>query len=586
MNHMQPALPVTLAMLALCGPAWLSLESSPSTTFLNQALALIGWAALAVWALTRTEPALRAQRRPFESVTLVLGLLGVAAVGSLAFEHLPSSLTLSACGLIASAALVARMARRAGLGESYRALFTAACVATVLAGLVSVLIAGVQVFAPAWADGNWIDRVSSGGRAGGNLRQPNHLSSLLLAAIAALIGLHATRLAEPSPLRKLRHALTAAAMAALAFGVVLTASRTGTVCIVLLALWGVFDSRLPRFSRWLLGLTPLVYAMCWAGLAAWNANSFAGEAQLHKSDISSSRFAIWSNTLELIKQSPWAGVGWGEFNFAWTLTPFPNRPVAFFDHTHNLPLQLWVELGLPLGTLVLALLGWAFWKAFDNARKAPPDQAVMRSCAFMMVLMMGVHSMLEYPLWYAYFLLPTAFAWGLCLSDPNPPAASSTRATNAKPKRSKWFTAAGLLILVGALYSIYDYQKVVVIFAPPKNAGPLADRIEAGKHSVFFAHHAHYAAATTTTPPSAALDSFKVATHFLLDTRLMMAWANALNESGDVEKARWVAARLREFRNPASADFFAACDKVLAPGEAQPFQCMLPTRQFTYRDFR
>ena len=32
-----------------------------------------------------------------------------------------------------------------------------------------------------------------------------------------------------------------------------------------------------------------------------------------------------------------------------------------------------------------------------------------------MVLMMALHSQLEYPLWYAYFLLPTAFALGLCL---------------------------------------------------------------------------------------------------------------------------------------------------------------------------
>ncbi len=30
----------------------------------------------------------------------------------------------------------------------------------------------------------------------------------------------------------------------------------------------------------------------------------------------------------------------------------------------------------------------------------------------MLVLMIGLHSLLEYPLWYAYFLLPTAFAWG------------------------------------------------------------------------------------------------------------------------------------------------------------------------------
>ena len=35
-----------------------------------------------------------------------------------------------------------------------------------------------------------------------------------------------------------------------------------------------------------------------------------------------------------------------------------------------------------------------------------------------MVLMIGLHSLLEYPLWYAYFLLPAAWAWGFALGRP------------------------------------------------------------------------------------------------------------------------------------------------------------------------
>ena len=33
--------------------------------------------------------------------------------------------------------------------------------------------------------------------------------------------------------------------------------------------------------------------------------------------------------------------------------------------------------------------------------------------AFVIVFLVAVHSMLEYPLWYSYFLLPTAFAFGV-----------------------------------------------------------------------------------------------------------------------------------------------------------------------------
>ena len=135
------------------------------------------------------------------------------------------------------------------------------------------------------------------------------------------------------------------------FAVVLTASRTGVIGVGLLALWGLLDRRLSGPTRVLLLLSPLFYALAWLGLSAWaeaSRHAFGGETRLAEADLSGSRFGIWANTLDLIRQQPWTGVGFGEFNLAWTLTPFPGRPVAFFDHTHNLPLQLAVELGLPL----------------------------------------------------------------------------------------------------------------------------------------------------------------------------------------------------------------------------------------------
>jgi O-antigen ligase len=114
--------------------------------------------------------------------------------------------------------------------------------------------------------------------------------------------------------------------------------------VLMLCGWGLLDKRLSRRSRALLIASPLAFALLWGALAAWAHHSqhvFGGDAQLAKGDISASRFAIWSNTLSLIARHPWLGVGWGEFNLAWSLTPFPGRPVAFFDHTHNLPRWNW-----------------------------------------------------------------------------------------------------------------------------------------------------------------------------------------------------------------------------------------------------
>ncbi|MFG5411128.1 Wzy polymerase domain-containing protein [Piscinibacter sakaiensis] len=242
------------------------------------------------------------------------------------------------------------------------------------------------------------------------MRQPNHLATLSLWALVALAWLVERR--------RVGGAAGLLFGLALVMAVVLSFSRTGTVGIVLLGLWGLVALGWSARVRVGLALLPLLYAAGWwlATHLASHGEDAAARFTTH-GDISSSRFAIWSDTLALIRARPWTGVGWGEFNFAWSLTPSPHRPVAFFDHTHNLPLQFAVELGLPLALLVLGLLGWALWRLVVTAVRAAgrgPHAPEAQALA-LLVLLMALHSQLEYPLWYAYFLLPTAFAWGLGL---------------------------------------------------------------------------------------------------------------------------------------------------------------------------
>ena len=71
----------------------------------------------------------------------------------------------------------------------------------VVAGALNAGIGALQVFAPGWPDGDWIARSGLPGRAVGNLRQPNHLSSLLLWAAIATVGLLQMRRLRPWPAR-------------------------------------------------------------------------------------------------------------------------------------------------------------------------------------------------------------------------------------------------------------------------------------------------------------------------------------------------------------------------------------------------
>ncbi|MBP6339000.1 MAG: pilin glycosylation ligase domain-containing protein, partial [Vitreoscilla sp.] len=407
---------------ALAAPSLLAFNVPPSATLLNQLLAVAGWGGV-LWVAAEAHQVRWAGLLQQLSLPGAVGLLLLALVYAFA-QGLPSSLAWQWALLLGLALLLFCVSWTSRLpdgqgGDGSAAAFASAML---LAGLLSAAVAMVQVFAPSWtswADGHVIARSGLPGRAVGNLRQPNHLSSLLLWALIAWVPLANGRrwFAQRMP-----DAAWAALGMVLVLAVVLTASRTGTVGILLIAAWGVVDKRLSRRVRLAMLAAPLMYLLCWTLMASWahsTANTFGGEVRLSEGDLSASRFGIWANTLALIRANPWTGVGLGEFNLAWTLTPFPGRPVAFFDHTHNLPLHLAVELGLPLAAITMALLLWALWQAATRAWQVQGEAGAASRAAFMMVLMIGLHSLLEYPLWYAYFLLPTAWAWGLALREPD-----------------------------------------------------------------------------------------------------------------------------------------------------------------------
>ena len=160
-------------------------------------------------------------------------------------------------------------------------------------------------------------------------------------------------------------------------------------------------------------------------------------------------------------------------------------------------------------------------------------------------------------------------------------------------------TGAALVVL-GTSLAVLDYTRVIVIFDAGDADVPLAERIERGRRSVLFSHHADYAAVTSGVALRDAPASFANTTHYLLDSRLMIAWAEWLEANGQPDLARHLVARLREFRSPDAAEFFAACDPRGAPADATrpnsppgadgraaalPFQCQPPGRTPGWREY-
>ena len=359
-------------------------------------------------------------------------------------------------------------------------------------------------------------------------------------------------------------------------GVVLTGSRTALVSLAMLAAWGLLDRQLDRSTRAALAVAPLL-AIVLTTLVRTGTD--AGLTAREGTDVTSFRLDIWSDTLSLIKAQPWTGVGWGQFNFAWTLTPFAWRPAGLVDNAHDLPLQLAAELGVPAAATIFGLLLWSIWRPLRRVRGLAGVSGTTARCALMIVLVIGLHSMLEYPLWYAYLLLPAAWAWGLLLGAGAVPVTAPASASSWRAWR-----AMGLLMGVAAVSAWADYRNIVPLFVPTDASSTLGERIHDAQASPLFSYQADYVAITSARPPPRMLPLVVRSSHVLLDGRMMYIWANMLAARGENDKARYLAARLREFDLADAKPWYASCDNPSVA--AKPFQCLPPDRPVDWRDFR
>jgi len=125
------------------------------------------------------------------------------------------------------------------------------------------------------------------------------------------------------------------------------------------------------------------------------------------------RMELWKQAWQIAWQHPWLGVGVGQFGYGqyWVARPGPYLVPA--SNGHNLILQLAAELGWPaaIGAVALGL----YWGLRDlRARLTRPEYAV----SLAMMLMILIHSMLEYPLWHLYFAIPAALLFAMAEPEP------------------------------------------------------------------------------------------------------------------------------------------------------------------------
>lgn len=391
---------------------------------------------------------------------------------------------------------------------------TAALRAVALAWLtsasLSALIGLLQYFgATAWA-GPWINHTSIG-EAYGNLRQRNQFATLMNIGLAALLWLSANNLhpstrAHARPMTLLLSLMIAALLGA---GNAASSSRTGLIQICLLALltWA-WQHRVQGTNFHPRGVGA-IYRVLFASLLAYAAAAVAlpllagldplasgAWARLRTGDAAcSSRITLWRNVLYLIAQKPWMGWGWGELDYAHFITLYPGaRFCDILDNAHNLPLHLAVELGLPVALLTCSMAAWLVWRA-----KPWRETNATRQLTWSVLAVIGLHSMLEYPLWYGPFQMAVLLSiWLLWYS----PQRLTTRQIGSIDKPLALYLQIGTALLLVALcaFAAWNYQLASQIYLRPQErlAGYRDDTLEKLSKVALFQEQVRFADLTTT----------------------------------------------------------------------------------------
>lgn len=321
------------------------------------------------------------------------------------------------------------------------------CVAVlVLAGaLISSIFAFVQVL-DVWPSTSFISRLNGLRRPGGNLAQPNQLATLLLMGIASLIFLM-----ESGRIKVLLGLLVLVVLMA---ALVTTESRTGALGLFLMAVWWFAKRRvIPfKFSPWVvissllffllfvvlwprffaifypMGLEPLV-----SGAASVNTNPGL-------------RLVVWPQLVNALMRQPWLGWGLNQVPKAHNSVADVYQVSEPYSYSHNILLDLALGMGVPFAIILFVLTLIWLWRRIKATQSLEPWFCVALALPF------ALHSMLEFPHTYSYFLTPVAFAIG---------ALERLTSKDCLPRiPARWVASIWLAITLVGAWTVVEYVAI------------------------------------------------------------------------------------------------------------------------------
>jgi O-antigen ligase len=491
-----PQLAAARFSLAAIGLAWTlpflqPFHQFPLTSFYSEWLALIlGLVALVLLAGKRYwhDAPLPVMVLPLLGFILVLGVQ--YALGQVAYGGQP----LAAGLYVAWAVLLVMLAGGLRRELSLDGIATVLAWFLVVGGVLAALFALLQHYQISDLPNTLIAPKRSA-LVYGNLAQANHFASYCTLALASLAYLYAGG--------RMPGVAVAAGAAPLIFVIGLTGSRSALLFLAFMLV-------LALLYAWRRGAGGKRLAVCvtlfvagfalsqWLATQPWLASSggtetvtqrlVGGEGSSGPINIAH-RLQVAREAWEMFLQAPFLGVGWGQFpwqDFEYRAQHGRALSTWPFNHAHNIVLHLLAETGLA-GTLLVAgaALAW-LW----GLRRARIDLAHWWVLALLGVI--AVHSVLEHPLWFAYFLGIAAVAAGL-VADGH----VKLRLERAGPPLMLLLLAVGMLYAVSLVRNYRDFERLFETGGVRPETSEFASAVSRAHREPLLAPYAELAIATT-----------------------------------------------------------------------------------------
>jgi O-antigen ligase len=302
----------------------------------------------------------------------------------------------------------------------------------------------------------------------GNLGQPNHYAAHITLALASACYLYACR--------RLHGALAGGCIALCLLVLAITGSRSTWLFLGALTVLAVLlhvrqrDSgsrRLAIAAGWLLPGFVIALAVATLPFMAPPQDRVltAVERLFQMASGIGPRLQLWREAWQMFLGAPLLGAGWGQFawhHFVYQAATGESAGPDIYHHAHNIVLQLMAETGAAGALIILGAI--VLWIA--DLKRVKFDLEWWWLLALAAVI--GVHSLLEFPLWYSYFLGVVALLLGLGAER-----VFVLRFASAARAAVGLAIIAGWLNLIAMVPSYIEFERLV--FTPQSRSAELLD---------------------------------------------------------------------------------------------------------------